>query len=128
MIPRSVSAMGKMPCRYASSTIARFKERVTRWISIRPIPIRFGAPRPLYLFRPPKHIPRTTSAWYRSPDRGRSPAPGHCESRLRSLADAIRNGRAPESDLDLAIDTTLTLYAGYVSADEKGREVEAPRI
>ena len=36
-------------------------------------------------------------------------------------------GRARRySDLDLAIDTTLTLYAGYVSAAEKGREVEVP--
>ena len=39
---------------------------------------------------------------------------------------AIRDGRAPESDLDLAIDTTLTIYAGYVSAGERGREVEVP--
>ena len=45
---------------------------------------------------------------------------------LRNFVDSVRNGRAPESDLDLAIDTTLTLYAGYVSAAEKGREVEVP--
>jgi len=47
---------------------------------------------------------------------------------LKNFIDAIRSGRAPESDLDLAIDTTLTLYAGYVSADDKGREVEVPRL
>jgi predicted dehydrogenase len=47
---------------------------------------------------------------------------------LRDFIAAIREGRAPESDLDLAIDITLTLYAGYVSADEKGREVEVPRL
>jgi hypothetical protein len=41
---------------------------------------------------------------------------------------AIRGEKTPESDLDLAIDITLTLYAGYVSADEKGREVEVPRL
>src|SRR3989441_251204 len=40
---------------------------------------------------------------------------------LKDFVDAARSGRAPESDLDLAIDTTLTLYAGYVSAEEKGR-------
>ena len=39
---------------------------------------------------------------------------------------AIATGRTPESDLDLAIDTTLTLYAGYVSADDKGKEVAVP--
>jgi predicted dehydrogenase len=47
---------------------------------------------------------------------------------LRNFADSIRSGKAPESDLDLAIDTTLTLYAGYVSADEKGREVCVPSL
>src|SRR6266566_4707657 len=47
---------------------------------------------------------------------------------LRNFVDAVRTGRAPESDLDLAIDTTLTLYAGYVSADEKGKEAEVPWI
>ena len=35
---------------------------------------------------------------------------------------------APESDLDLALDVTLSIYAGYVSAEEKGREVEVPRL
>jgi len=47
---------------------------------------------------------------------------------LRNFVDSVRRRRAPESDLDLAIDTTLTLYAGYVSADEKGKEVEVPSI
>src|SRR5882672_7769551 len=47
---------------------------------------------------------------------------------LRNFVDSVRTGRAPESDLDLAIDTTLTLYAGYVSADEKGKEAEVPRV
>jgi len=47
---------------------------------------------------------------------------------LKNFVDAIGSGRPPESDLDLAIDTTLTLYAGYVSADDKGREVEVPRL
>jgi predicted dehydrogenase len=47
---------------------------------------------------------------------------------LKNFVDSIRSGRAPESDLDLAIDTTLTLYAGYVSADEKGLEVGVPSL
>ena len=47
---------------------------------------------------------------------------------LRNFIDSARDGRAPESGLDLAIDTTLTLYAGYVSAGERGREFPVPRI
>ncbi len=47
---------------------------------------------------------------------------------LKDFTAAIRQGRPPESDLDLAIDITLALYAGYVSADDKGREVEVPRV
>ena len=47
---------------------------------------------------------------------------------LRDFVRAIETGTPPQSDLDLAIDITLTLYAGYVSADDKGREVEVPRL
>jgi predicted dehydrogenase len=47
---------------------------------------------------------------------------------LRNFIDCMRGGRSPESNLDLAIDVTLTIYAGYVSADEKGREIQVPRI
>ena len=47
---------------------------------------------------------------------------------LRNFIDCIRAGRTPESDLDLAIDITLTIYAGYVSAEDKGREVEVPLV
>jgi predicted dehydrogenase len=60
-----------------------------------------------------------------------SPEEGWSLGYGRELADfvkAMRDGRAPESDLDLAIDITVTLYAGYVSADDKGREVEVPRL
>lgn len=60
-----------------------------------------------------------------------SPEEGWSLGYGRELGDflrAIRAGRQPESDLDLAIDTTLTIYAGYVSADDRGREVEVPRI
>lgn len=46
---------------------------------------------------------------------------------LRDFIDAAANGREPESNLDLAIDITLSIYAAYVSADEKGREIEIPR-
>jgi len=46
---------------------------------------------------------------------------------LRNFIDCVREGRTPESDLELALDVTLTIYAGYVSAEEKGREVEVGR-
>ncbi len=46
---------------------------------------------------------------------------------LRDFVECVRHGRTPQSDLDLAIDITLTIYAGYVSADLLGREVEVPR-
>jgi predicted dehydrogenase len=47
---------------------------------------------------------------------------------MRDFVHAMLEGRQPECDLDLAIDITLTIYAGYVSADRKGAEVEVPRI
>jgi len=40
----------------------------------------------------------------------------------------VREKRTPESDLELALDVTLAAYAGYVSAEEMGREVEVPRV
>src|SRR6266699_2159662 len=68
----------------------------------------------------------TNEGWIpASPEEGWSLGYG---KELRNFVDAVRTGRAPESDLDLAIDTTLTLYAGYVSADEKGKEAEVPWI
>ena len=66
----------------------------------------------------------TNEGWIpASPEEGWSLGYGR---ELRNFVMRARDGRAPESDLDLAIDTTLTLYAGYVSADEKGKEVEVP--
>ena len=47
---------------------------------------------------------------------------------MRDFVHAMVDGRQPESDLDLAIDITLAIYAGYVSADRKGAEVDVPRI
>ena len=60
-----------------------------------------------------------------------SPEEGWSSGQVQELADfvaAIRAGRPPQCDLDLAIDITLTLYAGYVSADDKGREVQVPHL
>jgi len=60
-----------------------------------------------------------------SPDEGWSLGYGQ---ELADFLDAIGDGRAPESDLDLAIDITLTIYAAYVSADDKGREINIPLL
>jgi predicted dehydrogenase len=47
---------------------------------------------------------------------------------MHDFVHSMRAGRQPECDLELAIDTTLAIYAGYVSADRKGAEVAVPRI
>jgi len=68
----------------------------------------------------------TNEGWIpASPEEGWSLGYGR---KLRDFVRAIQTGTPPQSDLDLAIDITLTLYAGYVSADDRGREVEVPRI
>src|SRR5579872_2063488 len=67
----------------------------------------------------------TNEGWIpASPEEGWSLGYGR---ELRDFVKSFGSGKLPESDLDLAIDITLTLYAGYVSADDKGREVEVPR-
>jgi predicted dehydrogenase len=45
---------------------------------------------------------------------------------LRDFVKAIRAGGRPESDLDLAIDITVTLYAAYLSAERAGAETRIP--
>lgn len=47
---------------------------------------------------------------------------------MHDFVNCMREGKHPECDLELAIDITLAIYAGYVSADRKGAEVEVPRI
>lgn len=47
---------------------------------------------------------------------------------MRDFVESMRAGRQPECNLDLAIDITLAIYAGYVSADRKGAKVGVPRI
>jgi predicted dehydrogenase len=37
-------------------------------------------------------------------------------------------GRQPQSDLALALDTTATIYAAYVSAERRGAEVDVPLV
>ena len=43
---------------------------------------------------------------------------------MRDFTFAMQEGRQPECNLELAIDITLAIYAGYVSADRKGGEVD----
>ena len=45
---------------------------------------------------------------------------------LQDFVTSIHSKRPPQSDLRLAIDTTLTIYAGYVSAEQGGAEVVVP--
>lgn len=59
-----------------------------------------------------------------SPDEGWSLGYGR---ELRNFVECVREGKAPESDLELAIDVTVAIYAGYVSAEELGREVSVAR-
>ncbi|MBV6432274.1 MAG: hypothetical protein IANPNBLG_02416 [Bryobacteraceae bacterium] len=47
---------------------------------------------------------------------------------MRDFVESFAAGRHAECDLDLAIDITLTIYAGYVSADRKGAETGIPRL
>ena len=41
---------------------------------------------------------------------------------LKDFIQCACDGKSPEADLDLAIDTTSTIYAAYVSAEEDGKE------
>jgi len=45
---------------------------------------------------------------------------------IQAFVEAIAGGRAPESSLDLGQAVALTLYAAYLSAAQRGREVEVP--
>ena len=47
---------------------------------------------------------------------------------MRDFVDAIQTKRTPECDLDIAIDTTVAIYAGYLSAERKGAEVAVPQV
>ena len=68
----------------------------------------------------------TNEGWIpASPEEGWSLGYGR---ELSDFVDAVRFRRPPESDLDLAIDITLTIYAAYISADAQGREAAVPRV
>ncbi len=50
------------------------------------------------------------------------------QAELQDFLECMATGRQPQSDLDLAIDCTATIYAAYVSAEAGGREQEVPRL
>ena len=47
---------------------------------------------------------------------------------IQDFVLAALANRPPQSDLELALDTTATIYAAYVSAERRGAEVEIPRL
>ena len=47
---------------------------------------------------------------------------------FQDLVTCAVSGEEPQSGLDLAVDTTATIYAAYVSDEQRGREVEVPRL
>ena len=49
-------------------------------------------------------------------------------SGTNSFIECIRDKQTAEGNLQLALDVTLAIYAGYVSAEDRGREVDVPRV
>lgn len=47
---------------------------------------------------------------------------------IQDFIECAATGRQPQSGLALALDTTLTIYAAYVSAERHGAEVEVPLL
>jgi predicted dehydrogenase len=47
---------------------------------------------------------------------------------LQDFLACAAAGEQPQSDLELALDTTATIYAAYVSAEETGAEEAVPRL
>jgi predicted dehydrogenase len=50
------------------------------------------------------------------------------QAELQDFLSSAASGQAPQSDLALAIDTTATIYAAYVSAEQRGAETAIPRL
>lgn len=47
---------------------------------------------------------------------------------IQDFVYAAATGQHPQSDLDLALDTTATVYAAYVSNENQGRETDIPML
>ncbi len=50
------------------------------------------------------------------------------QAEMQDFLTCIAQGRSPESDLDLALDTTATIYAAYLSDQQQGVRVEVPQL
>jgi predicted dehydrogenase len=50
------------------------------------------------------------------------------QAELQDFITSAVAGGQPQSDLDLALDTTAATYAAYLSAERKGAAVEVPRL
>ena len=50
------------------------------------------------------------------------------QGEIQDFAACAAEGRQPQSELELALDTTATIYAAYVSDENKGAETEVPRL
>ena len=50
------------------------------------------------------------------------------QAELQDFIQCVAAGRPPASDLDLALDTVATIYAAYLSDENRGREQEIPRL
>ena len=50
------------------------------------------------------------------------------QAEIQDFITCAATGARPQSDLDLALDTTATIYAAYVSDENKGTETEIPQL
>jgi predicted dehydrogenase len=50
------------------------------------------------------------------------------QAEMQDFVASASAGKAPQSGLDLALDTTALIYAAYVSAEQHGAETEVPRL
>jgi len=50
------------------------------------------------------------------------------QGEIQDFAACAAAGAAPQSGLDLALDTTAAVYAAYLSAERRGAEVPVPRL
>lgn len=50
------------------------------------------------------------------------------QAELQDFVFSAANGQTCQSGLDLALDTVATIYAAYVSAEDRGRETVVPRL
>ena len=50
------------------------------------------------------------------------------QAEIQDFVTCAAAGTQPQSDLELALDTTAAIYAAYVSDERKGVEIEIPQL